>query len=48
MFFEINTSLRLPPDAFPNLMAHHDRVLARPAVQRAIMAEAAIGYELPA
>ena len=36
------------PVAFPNLSAHHARMLARPAVQRTIAVESAIGYELPA
>ena len=38
----------LEGSAFPGLMAHHDRMLARPAVARTIEAEAALGYELPA
>jgi glutathione S-transferase len=33
---------------FPNLTAHSTRMMARPAVQRTIEIEAAIGYELPA
>ena len=33
---------------FPNLTAHYQRMMARPAVQRTCEAEAAIGYELPA
>lgn len=48
LFWRLNASLRSSPDVFPNLMAHHDRMLARPAVQRTIKAEAQIGYELPA
>jgi len=48
LFWRLNASLRPPPDAFPNLAAHHDRMLARPAVQRTLETEAAIGYELPA
>jgi glutathione S-transferase len=48
LFWRLNASLRPPPDAFPNLAAHHDRMLARPAVRRTLEAEAAIGYELPA
>ena len=48
LFWRLNTSLRPPPDAFPNLIAHHDRMLARQAVRRTLEAEAAIGYELPA
>ena len=35
------------PEMFPNLAAHYDRMMARPAVQRTIEIEAAIGYELP-
>ncbi len=48
LFCRLNASLRPPPDAFPNLVAHHDRMLARPAVQHTLKAEAAVGYELPA
>ncbi|ONH84073.1 hypothetical protein APZ41_006195 [Roseomonas mucosa] len=48
LFWRLNTSLRPPTGIFPNLTAHYDRMLARPAVQRTIEAEAAIGYELPA
>jgi glutathione S-transferase len=33
---------------FPNLSAHYARMMARPAVQRTIAIEAAIGYQLPA
>lgn len=33
---------------FPWLVDHHARMLARPAVQRTIAVESAIGYELPA
>jgi glutathione S-transferase len=32
--------------AFPALLAHHARMMARPAVARTIAAEAAIGYEI--
>ena len=35
------------PGSFPNLAAHYDRMMARPAVQRTCEIEAAIGYELP-
>ena len=38
----------LQPETFPNLTAHYARMMARPAVQRTIEIEAAIGYELPA
>jgi glutathione S-transferase len=36
------------PGDFPNLDAHYQRMMARPAVQRTCEIEAAIGYELPA
>lgn len=48
LFWRFRHSLRPAAGAFPNLERHHDRMLARPAVRRAIEAEAAIGYELPA
>ena len=35
------------PEAFPNLTRHHDRMMARPAVQKTLAAESAVGYELP-
>jgi glutathione S-transferase len=47
LFWRLNTALDLAPDTFPRLAAHHDRMMARAAVQRTIKAEAAIGYELP-
>ena len=48
LFWRFSGSLHPPREAFPNLYAHHDRMMARPAVQRTVQAEAAIGYELPA
>ncbi len=47
LYWRLRGSLKPAPGAFPNLAAHHDRMLARPAVQRTLAAEAAIGYELP-
>ena len=47
LFWRLNASLRPAPGAFPNLMAHHARMMERPAVRATIAAEAAIGYELP-
>jgi len=47
LFWRFNAALNLPPAEFPRLFAHHARMLARPAVQRTIETEAAIGYELP-
>ena len=48
LFWRLNASLQPSPGIFPNLIAHHDRMLARPAVQRTIQVEVEIGYELPA
>ena len=41
-------SLKPGREAFPNLIAHYERMMQRPAVIRTIEAEAAAGYELPA
>jgi len=48
LYWRMNGALKPEPGTFPNLAAHHDRMLARPAVARTIRDEAAIGYELPA
>ena len=48
LFWRFAASIALPPGTLPNLEAHHARMLARPAVQRTIEIERAIGYELPA
>lgn len=48
LFWRLNASLKPSPETFPNLLAHHDRMLLRPAVRRTIEIESAIGYELPA
>ena len=48
LFWRFRNSLKPSREELPNLHAHHDRVLARPAVQRTCELEAAIGYELPA
>jgi len=48
LFWRLNASLRPPSGMFANLSAHHDRMLARPAVQKTLEIEAAIGFELPA
>ena len=47
LFWRFNSSLNPPAEEFPNLMAHHARMLARPAVQATLKAEGAVGYELP-
>jgi glutathione S-transferase len=48
LFWRFRNSVRLAPGELPRLSAHHDRMMARPAVQKTLEIEAAIGYELPA
>jgi glutathione S-transferase len=48
LYWRFRGSLGPAPGEFPHLEAHHERMMARPAVQRTIEIEAAIGYELPA
>ena len=48
LYWRFANSMHPEPGAFPNLTAHYQRMMARPAVQRTYAAEAAIGYELPA
>ena len=47
LFWRFNSSLKPPREEFPNLIAHHDRMMQRAAVRRTIEIESAIGYELP-
>lgn len=48
LYWRFARSLNPSPGAFPNLAAHHDRMVTRAAVRRTCEVEAAIGYELPA
>jgi len=48
LFWRFWNSLKPPAEEFPNLTAHYDRMMARPAVKRTIEAESKVGYELPA
>jgi glutathione S-transferase len=48
LYWRFVASLKPPPGSLPNLTAHCDRMMARPAVRRTLEAEAAFGYELPA
>jgi len=48
LYWRLANSLKPTPETFPNLTAHYGRMMARPAVQRTIEIESAIGYELPA
>ena len=48
LFWRVNKWLEPPAGTLDRMFAHHDRMMARPAVQKTIAAETAIGYELPA
>ena len=48
LYWRLANSLKPASETFPNLTVHHARMMARPAVQRTIEIETAIGYELPA
>ena len=48
LYWRFVDTLHPPPATYPNLSAHYDRMMTRPAVQRTLEAEAAIGYNLPA
>jgi glutathione S-transferase len=47
LYWRFVNSLRPAPADFPGLSAHYDRMMARPAVQRVLETESAIGYQLP-
>jgi glutathione S-transferase len=46
LYWRFRNASALAPTEFPNLEAHHDRMMVRPAVRRTIEIEAKIGYEL--
>ena len=48
LYWRFVTTLEIAPGTYPNLSAHYDRMMARPAVQRTLEVESAIGYNLPA
>ena len=48
LYWRFRGSLNPEPGEFPNLTAHHDRMMARAAVRKTIEVESAIGYDLPA
>lgn len=48
LFWRFRNSLNPGPGEFPHLVAHYERMMARPAVKQTIEVESAIGYELPA
>jgi glutathione S-transferase len=47
LYWRLANSLKPPAGTFPNLTIHHDRMMRRPAVQRTLEIESAIGYEFP-
>lgn len=47
LYWRLFNSLRPAPETFPNLTSHYARMMARPAVQKTIEIESAIGYQLP-
>lgn len=47
LYWRFHNAFHPVPSDFPNLAAHYERMMARPAVQRTREIEAAIGYELP-
>ena len=48
LYWRLAGALKPARGTFPNLEAHHDRMMTRPAVRKTIAVETAIGYELPA
>jgi len=47
LYWRFVDTLHPPPATYPNLSAHYERMMGRPAVQKTLKAEAAIGYNLP-
>jgi glutathione S-transferase len=47
LFWRFVGSVKPEPRDFPNLFAHYDRMMVRPAVRRTLEVESAIGYALP-
>jgi glutathione S-transferase len=47
LYWRFAAAFHPPRERFPALTAHHDRMMARPAVQKTCAIESAIGYELP-
>jgi glutathione S-transferase len=47
LFWRFFNSVKPAAEDFPNLHAHYERMMARPAVRKTCEIEAAIGYELP-
>jgi glutathione S-transferase len=47
LFWRFDDALHPDRGGYPSLFAHYDRMMARPAVQKTLKAEAAVGYNLP-
>ena len=47
LYWRFETGLHPAPRDYPNLDRHYRRMLARPAVERTLEAEAKVGYNLP-
>jgi glutathione S-transferase len=48
LYWRFVNSLNPEPGTFPNLDRHYARMMARPAVQKTLEIESALGYQLPA
>jgi glutathione S-transferase len=48
LYWRFRGSLNPESGEFPNLSAHYDRMMARPAVKQTLEIEGAVGFELPA
>jgi len=47
LFWRFVDSVKPATSEYPSLSAHYDRMMTRPAVQRTLEVERAIGYQLP-
>jgi glutathione S-transferase len=47
LYWRFVKTLEPPMASYPHLSAHYERMMERPAVQRTIAAETAVGYNLP-
>jgi glutathione S-transferase len=47
LYWRFARTTKPDPSDYPGLVAHHERMMARPAVKRTCEIEAAIGYDLP-
>lgn len=47
LFWRFRTSLEPKPGDFPNIEAHYERMMTRPAIKKTIEVESKIGYALP-